>query len=265
VDAESSDRMRVWVGRVIGVAALVAIVIIGFQVARIRAEARAVAALVKTMQEMGLAFVLHANANDGWPPPCAAAPGVLFFDAASIFPDFLENPAMVVSPRRPDARALIQRLGNGADPSVVEEVGAESFIYLGYVVPHADAAQVFRDAYRAAVADGAPPWPEDLTDALPDDYDGPGAVGVRRLPRRLFAVDRGIVLRSPEEEIAWREWEAGTGQTPILLERPITEGDAIRVLYWDGGTETVPYGEFPNTRAVLDAFESLRDLRTGGD
>jgi len=260
VDAESSDRMRVWVARAIGVAALVAIVIIGFQVARIRAEARAVAALVKNMQEMGLAFVHHANANNGWPPPHTSAPGVLFFDAASIFPEFLENPAMVVSPRRPDARALMKQLGDGADPAVVELVGAESFIYLGYVVPHADAAQVFRDAYRAAVADGAPPWPEDLTDALPDDYDGPGADSVRRMPRVQKGILRGAVRPDELEEIP-----VSHSETPILLERPIAEGAAIRVMYLDTHTMTVPYGEFPNTRAVLDAFESLRDLRTGGD
>ena len=281
MDAASSDRVRVWVGRGIGLALLVAMVVIGWYVVRIRAEARAFAALDKNMREISLAVKAHALVAEREQfPPISSQTGVLFFDVASVYPSHLDDLATIVSPRRRDARALLQRLGDGADPAAVEVVGAESFIYLGYIVENELVGWAFVEAYRAAAADadGAFRLDEDLTVSYPEDYDG---------PREPTATLRGIVWRDEGPGNAGTntirriregvERFLGDGRIsggdlvypaqsdmPILLERPIAEGAAIRVLYMDGHRKTVPYGEFPNTRAVLDALESLRDLRAGG-
>jgi len=253
---DSSDQVRVWVGRVIGGALLVGMLAGGWQVASIRAEARRLAALDKNMRDIGLALKAHAAAAEGERfPPLSAQTGVLFFDAASIFPVFLEDPATVVSPRRPDERALLRRLGESPDAAVIEEVGAESFLYIGFMVVDGTEARAFVDAYRdAAQKEGGLPPNADLT--LPAPGTGDEAITIYRLfegvERHLFPRDRvggaNLVVETQSE-------------LPILLERPIAQGAAIRVLYMDGHRRMVPFGEFPNTPAVLDALESLRALR----
>lgn len=190
-------------------------------------------------------------------PLVAQTPGVLFFRVEGFMPAFLDDPTRLVSPRHPRARALRQRASaaweaNGAmDADELEWIGAESFYYLAHAFVDEEGGLKYAAAYRAHAADGPPFMHEDIRDAEADSSRPRVQLWqVRTMVERHFMPDRPP-LRGPMP----------FPDIPVLIERPHRTGQSVLVLTNGGKVHTVPHGEFPNTAALLDALEGLRDMR----
>lgn len=257
MDAQKWDTVRVWIARAVGVILLAALLAVTWRVVQIRAEAQSLAELDRNMRAMGLALTAHAAGSDGGRyAPLSREPGTLFFQAAGLFPIMLEDPTVVVSPRRNGARSLIRQLEDAArpdgthDPATIERAGAESFYYLGFAVYDSATAQAFVDAYRASFAEtgGAPGG-----DTLHPPPDAPDAFPA--LHRLRDGVERMLGPNQPTGPALVTPAQA---TIPILIERPPADGAPIRVLFMDGHRANVPPGVFPNLPEVIAGLESLR-------
>ena len=261
---------------------LIVLVLVGAGVGGIRSSvnsSRDAADLEAQMAAMGSALRTYARETRGEIyPPVSSTPGVVFMDAASLFPNYLDDPAVVVSPKRPNARALRRELAQAAaDPATIERIGAESFYYLGYVAEFEIVGLAFVGAYRDAVSAGELEQVLDargLPVAYPDDYtgpreppvipdnqswnsDGPGTAGSNQIQRIREGIERFLIVSASGPRGSAR----AQCYIPLLIERPTRIGRPIRVLYLDQRIAEVPFGEYPNTRDFLEGLESLRGLR----
>lgn len=210
-------------------------------------------------------------------PPLVNQPGVLFLDAALLYPGYLADPTVWVSPRQPGARALRQSLAANPDPTALTTAGAASYYYLGYLVENEVVGAAFVRAYREAAASGETDdghffSEAQLAVAFPDAYDGP------RVPRDTnsgqWREDHGPgnagsnsiqhLREGVERYLIWHVGPAtamrGVSVVPLIIERPVRIGDPIRVGFLDERVREVPFGEFPNDGEFLTALEALSAL-----
>ena len=270
--------------RLVLAAAMTAVVVAGGTVgAFVWRDTQRTRALEEQMSHMARAMRAHA---DQVPrelyPPVSSQPGILFMDAAMLFPEYLDDPAVVVSPRHPNARGLRRQLAAAtvdghANPAVIEQVGAESFYYLGYTVPYEITGMAWAEAYREAVqshTDESIMEAYAITVQFPEDYtgprtppdlpewggwfgSGPGSAGNDQIHRLRLGIERFLIsdgaVSGPRASAQERS------SIPLLIERPTQIGAPIHVAYFDGHVRRVPHGQFPNTRPFLEALESLTE------
>jgi len=264
--------------------AAIALVVVGAIGAMAWRDAQRTRALESQMSQIARAMRAHADqAPREIYAPLSSQPGILFMDAATLFPAYLEDPAVVVSPRRPNVRGLRRQLAAATldghtNPAVIEQVGAESFHYLGYTVAYEITGMAWVDAYREAVhthTDGPIMEAYAITVQFPEDYagprtppdlaewggwfgTGPGSAGGDQIHRLRGGIERFLIsdgaVSGPRASAQERS------NILLLIERPSHIGAPIHVAYFDGHVARVPHGQFPNTRPFLEALESLRDL-----
>lgn len=213
-------------------------------------------------------FQAYAAATRGerFPPP-SRWPGAVFPDVATLYPAHLETVGLLVSPARPNAlrrRAEAEAMAKAGLESAMgalDHLGAESYFYFPHLVFDEEMGMamlaVWRTRLREPAADGQ------LSPMEPDlNWDSPkrtahGPAGAWRL---RIGIERFLLTdRVGEARGAHRVVNEYMSRAPVLLERPGAMGGPLRMLGADGVVRTVPYGEFPNTPAILGGLESLRD------
>lgn len=249
--------------------------------------ARRVAELDERMRQLGSAIVRYTQETRGeFFPGISDTPGVMFFDAASLYPDYFDNPALIVAPTRRDAPGLYWRLtkaardGQTIDPGTLERIGSESFYYLGYMAENEIVGMALIRELHAIWSDPNIDSAEALGSGslrveYPTDYDGPrvaespafrgytwsdagpGNCGGNSIQRLRMGIERFLVTWASGPS---SQWYGLRRFVPVLIERPERIGRPISVMTMDGEVNRVPFGEYPNTRAFLDALEALRSL-----
>jgi len=272
--------------RIIAGAAFAAIAVagVGLVSANRALDARRVAELDERMHELSAAILRYTQDTRGEVfPRMSATPGLLFFDAASLYPDYFDDPILVVAPTRRDAPRLYWRLTRAAQdgvpiaPDTLERIGAESFYYLDYAAENEIVGMALVRELDAIWSDPDIDPAEALSSGLhveyPEDYDGPrvadtsvyhhyvwgdagpGSGGGNRIERMRVGIERiGIVMVSgPASGL-----DNLRRHIPVLIERPERIGGPISVMSIGGEVNRVPFGEYPNTRAFLESLEALR-------
>lgn len=270
----------------LAVIAAVAMAAVGMFAAGRALDARRVAELDERMRQLGAAIVRYTQDTRGEAfPQMSATPGLLFFDAASLYPDYFDDPALVVAPTRRDAPGLYWRLtlaardGDPIDPGTLERIGAESFYYLGYMAENEIVGMALLRELHAIWSDPDIDPAEALGNVLhveyPEDYDGPrvaetpvfrhyiwsddgpGHGGGNRIARLRMGIERFLPAMVSGPPVDWSDLRR---HIPVLIERPDRIGGPISVMSMGGEVNRVPFGEYPNTRAFLEALEALRSF-----
>jgi len=98
------------------------------------------------MHPLGLTFQFYANEDpNGAYPPCAPYEDLWVFDVEAMYPEYLSDLSLLVSPALPNGEALqaeleaMKRSGT-FDWERVARIAAESYVYLGWAV--ADPAEI---------------------------------------------------------------------------------------------------------------------------
>ncbi|MBP8127955.1 MAG: hypothetical protein KA184_00125 [Candidatus Hydrogenedentes bacterium] len=206
------------------------------------------------LKQFGLVLKMFANESRGEKfPPLAPRAGVLMFDGAVVYPEYLTDLTILVNPAHPDREAQAQRLSGGipGQEQVYDFVNDVGYVYLGYLLENEQQGLVFCRAYPSLVAEGK--LDDDLLVGM-----GEGNVGGSSIYRLREGIERFLItdINNP----------AATAQAqsaiPVMWEWPLPHSDgSISVLYMDGHVDRVPKGLFPNTDAFLDALRGVQALR----
>src|SRR5690606_37613051 len=105
------------------------------------------------LKTLALVLKMYANDHGGEYPPITPYKGVWMFDLAAVYPEYLTDLNVVVSPKLPNAEAVLDEMVQLAaqDPIDWERItrlAAQSYTYAGWVVD--DAADIA--ALRTQVA-----------------------------------------------------------------------------------------------------------------
>ena len=176
-------------------------------------------ASTERLKQLYAPFQAYAQAHEGALPPAAPVEGARFtggaqggriFDPQVLFPEYLADPRILVSPAHPQAAGLVERLDEALSDDdmdfrmrTIEAVASECYFYLAVAVQGSEEGKVFVGGLNGE-ADAALP------------------------PLRLDG--------------------AGAAETPLLMERPGLQLDGtLPVLYANGAVKVLPLGVWPNT------------------
>lgn len=224
-------RRRNWRVEVLAAAAVVALVVFAVIPAMQRAqETGRNTTAQNVLKQWGIVFKMYAGENRDMFPPVVRRDGLWVPDLSRLYPDFVNDPALLVSPRHPEHAALRERLDAAIaqDPvpwDAVHTVMAESFAYTG----HAVTTQEEAERLVADAGDSSPP---------------PLREGVER----FFITD----INNPAGAAS------SQAVVPVMFEvvpPGATGTPGVNVLYMDGHVTFVPWGEaFPATPDALRLF-----------
>ncbi len=206
------------------------------------------------LKQMGLVFKMYANESKGASyPPVSSVPGSWMVSMASIYPEYLTDPRIVICPNSPHGRkdAFVLK-DNREHPgakvgSFHPDCAAPLFyVYTGY--------ELFRDEQARALCSARAARQEGLltmTDINMAAKKGKSAAAALSMPR-LKDSDRDR-LRSSRIPTMWDRIGTAKGEsnhTPV----------GSNVLYADGHVEFKKYGmgnkpdDFPVTREAAEIF-----------
>ncbi len=191
------------------------------------------------LEQLGVAMRMFAAESPGQQyPPLNVRGGELSVEPRALFPEYITNPFLFVSPAHPEAPQLKEQALR--DPLSV--INDRSYWYLGYVLPDEATGLVFLEAFKGAIKAG---------DALDDDVAIGGFGTIYRLRE---GVERAVITDINNAEAA-RQMQA---RIPIMIERPGLQEGGSNVLYLDGHVEFIPYpGRFPMTEEFVEALRAL--------
>jgi prepilin-type processing-associated H-X9-DG protein len=202
------------------------------------------ASSANNLKQLGLVGKMFANESRGekW-PGLSATPGQLAMDASAIYPEYLTDPNVYISPAHPDVYDLMDQAES--DPKSV--LSDHSYWYLGYAVADEDQGIEFVKQVRQATEAGTT-----LTDDLEaGDLDLGTIYQLREGIERFFITD----INNPAASAV------AQSELPIMIERPGMHESGANVLFLDGHVEFIRYpGKFPMTERFIQALESLDDL-----
>jgi len=196
------------------------------------------------LKQLALVGKMFANESRGekW-PALSATPGQLAMDASAVYPEYLTDPTVYISPAHPDYYDLLDE-GDSAPKSVLRH---HSYWYLGYAVTNEEQGLVLVEHFREAAKSG---------EVLAEDIDAPGLdlgtiYQLREGIERFFITD----INNPAASAV------AQSELPIMIERPGMHESGANVLFLDGHVEFVAYpGKFPMTERFIQALKSLDDL-----
>ncbi|HUW61388.1 MAG TPA: H-X9-DG-CTERM domain-containing protein [Candidatus Bathyarchaeia archaeon] len=241
-EREAEERRRKRVPRLVSAVASVCLVAVCVAIllpalARSRESARR-SSSANNLKQMGLVFKMYANESPGSQfPPMAPYPDLCVFDLRTVYPEFLSDPSVLVSPKLPKAEQLVAKLREAfaktpPDWDLAHRIVAQSYVYTGYAIKEDSELGTFREA-RVRLHD------KDL------EVTGRALFRLREGVERFWITD----INNPAADAV------GQSGIPVLMENPSTRKDGINVLYMDGHVEFVPNGEkFPATKAFREAF-----------
>jgi prepilin-type processing-associated H-X9-DG protein len=195
------------------------------------------------LKQLGLVMKMFANESRGELfPRLDPRPGHLMMLGNIVFPEYVTDVSVYISPAHPEAAELKERATK--DPlSIIDD---HSYWYLGYAVTTEEAGLAFIEAYKNAVKNGEVPN-EDRTDT---------SAGV--IPRLREGVERFYITDINDPSSSARI----QSEIPIMIERPGMQEGGASVLFLDGHVEFIKYpGEFPMTEKFIQALESLDALK----
>jgi len=205
------------------------------------------------MKQLGLSFKMYANesAREEWPRleylPDTWAPNL-----AALYPNFLNDPSVLVSPSHPEGESLLRDLNvamNKATPDFdeMERVMGESYGYLGFSLKNEDDFEVLRKAKVAG--------------ALPAEGAALSIPGAEATVHPLReGIERFLItdINNPAGSAA------AQSTVPVVIEiapwkykKSLKAYKGANVLYMDGHVDFVPYGTFPVVDSVLNALSGL--------
>ncbi len=202
------------------------------------------------MKVMGLVFKMYANESAGnrW-PNLAPQDRIWATELSVLYPEFLQDPTVLVSSEHPDAEHIRETLravleGSNPDYETAEGLMALSFAYFGYAVNN----EMEFDAILQARASGLTDDPRD-TVHLPSS--GKWVPPLNMDAMRCFG-------SNPEHP----DYPLEINPTnPVLVEiwgwkaRQTNEDfRGANVLFMDGHVEFVPLGAFPVVPSVMDGL-----------
>ncbi len=207
------------------------------------------------MKQWGLVFAMYSNESAGEKlPPLANLPGRWVPDLASIHPEYLPSPALLVGREHPEAENLMD-LSRAAlteplrDYDFAAKVMAESFAYINFVVTNEAELLALVDSRRGGT----------LADAIGGtrSTDGPLFFATRNRPGCTF------IVRT--EDLNYVDYPSvAPSSVPVLIEIATWRNRSGRkdfygshVLFQDGHVEFVPLGTFPILPSVLDGLTAF--------
>lgn len=240
---------------------------------------------VRNLEQIGAALRLYTNDSKGeYFPPLSQMPGRLMFERDAVYPKYLTDAQLLVSPFHPEyVRLQVQ----DSDPASL--IDDNSYWYLGYLFANERSALAWIDEYKTTIPMGGLPqdvneiWPEYVADLEARDkeihvrYEEALAgyqQGLQPDPRSLRMMSRAYprlheihfihTLRSGAERFLITDVGNPAApaklqsEIPVMVERPELHGNGGHVLYMDGHVEFVPYpGPFPMTEPFIEGLRSL--------
>jgi prepilin-type processing-associated H-X9-DG protein len=195
------------------------------------------------LKQLGLVMKMFANESRGQIfPRLDPRPGHLMMLGNEVFPEYVTDVSVYISPAHPQAADFKERATQ--DPlSIIDD---HSYWYLGYAIPNEEAGLAFVEAYKKAVKNGEGPG-EDLKDTATSTI-----MRLREGVERFFITD----INDPASSARIQS------EIPIMIERPGLQEGGSNVLYMDGHVVFIKYpGIFPMTEKFIQALESLDALK----
>jgi prepilin-type processing-associated H-X9-DG protein len=197
------------------------------------------------LKQLGLVMKMFANEAQGELfPPLTTLRGHLAMDAVFIYPEFLSDTTVYISPAHPDY-LNIATIAESDAPSVM---GDHSYWYLGYMLPDEATGLAFVNHFRTAARSG---------EVLTETIEAP-ELESERIFRLRNGIERFLITDIHDARAA-----TGLQSTiPLIIERPGFHEGGANVLFLDGHVEFMPYpGTFPMTKPFIQALQSLEDVR----
>lgn len=215
------------------------------------------------LRALAMAVLIYANGD--YYPPLSAKPGHLMFDVETLYPEYVSDLSLLLSPADPAREAAI-------DTELTPEFCFEhsSYAYLGYKVWDDTTVEAFATAYKKRIEEGRP-----------FDSDLPVDLPIEKLTRLDDALRRAPCF-IPDSETNNPKWEGmrhSDSEIPCLIEWPhpypgafglwtfvpIPLSKPVRggtVVYADGHVEFIPYpGKWPMTPRTINALNALAALK----
>lgn len=249
---QTRSTTRFWIGLIAGLCliGLLAIMLLP-AFARINVD-RGRPNTQNDMKIMGLVFKMYANesADNRW-PGLADNERIWAPDLSVLYPEFLQDPSVLVAREHPDAehiqeslRALLE--GSNPDYETAEGLMALSFAYLGHAVRDESGFQTLMEGRKQGLVDG--------TGENKSMLGRPEMIlPLRKGIERFFITDVNGVVGPLEEEMR--------AVIPVLIETAgwryktsLESYPGANVLYMNGHVERVPLGTFPVVPSVMDAL-----------
>jgi prepilin-type processing-associated H-X9-DG protein len=206
------------------------------------------------LKRMGLVCKTYAYESPGeFFPVLSPKPGQLMMWRDAVYPDLLEDPAVLVCPK---PRSVFSwRKPDRSDPKWIDD---HSYFYLGYLVSNDEEMRAFADAYRLRVSEG-----------LPFDEDLPAPAGKGSRGGNSFLLLReGLYEGFPDEESSEDPTVSARFDSEIVVmfdhvDNHIPGGGNI--LFLDGHVEFVRCpGRWPMTETTMAILEELDALGSPG-
>ena len=217
-------------------------------ISRSREMARRAAA-ADNLQAVGKALKAYSEASYGKRyPPLATVEGVWVPDVESLYPKYIHDPALLVSPSLDDPGLVTEVAAalNASPPDyeTANQILGQSYVYTGYALLDGTALAAFM-RYRN------------------DNPEFDHEADLEASDRRFFRLRQGVE-QFFMGNIALNPGEAPIGpvRIPVMFERFASTGfggnpEGANVLYLDGTVEYVPFGSaFPVDANVLALLES---------
>lgn len=207
------------------------------------------------MKQLGLAFKMYANVSAGEKlPPLAPYDDIWMFDVSVLYPEYISDLSILVSPELSNARQLVEEMGNliaeeNIDWERITRIASMSYAYASWAVEDPDDVEAMLKG-RAQLAE--------------TDYDRDMEVGDKTLYRLREGIERFLItdINNPGASAM------AQSNLPILLETSRVASRRTRrrganVLYLDGHTET--HSLSADTSIARDVIDLLLDRLNAQD
>lgn len=195
------------------------------------ALARKIASSINNLKQMGLVCKMFMNESRGQASPrLSKTAGCLMVDKEAVYPEYLTDCNILVSPVNPDGKSLM----NSA------RVDSNSYLYLGYLVEKPEDVDLFLKMYEAGVL-AKSSFEQDLKDT---------ASG-----KTIYRLKEGIERLIVQDKTDPAAFAKAQSEIPLMFERRAFYKDGkAPVLFFDGHVERLGPGQ---NKVVDRIFELL--------
>lgn len=201
-------------------------------------------------------------------PPLSPRRGHLLFEMDTVYPEYVSDGWMLVSPA-----SLVGTSIYDSHPPMAYFFEHCSYYYLGYKVWNEETVRAFAEAYEKRIAEG-----KNFEDDLP--VQSP----MERLTRLNDNVSRQMIPDAESNSPKWEHLRHPDSEIPVFIEKPRPYGGGLGFYVWgralpisrpilggvvayqDGHAEFIRYpGKWPMTEKTISALarlESLRETKT---
>lgn len=250
VEAEKQTRAefrrRLWRTATVTVGVFVVLAVVALPLMSRTREAARRSSSQNNLKQLGLVFKMYANDSEGeMLPPLAPYDGVWTVDVAKLYPEYLTDLSVLVSPSHPDSDELWAELEKAAskDPidfETITRIAANSYTYTGWSITDEETFAQVRRQYAKLE-------PEDRLGDL--EIDGETVYRLREGIERFFVSD----INNPAASAM------AQSEIPIMFETDPSSHTppGCNVLFMDGHVEFIPFGEaFPALPEITELLQT---------